>query len=88
MKNRSRVKDHTVTVTLRVDTVLYTGRLKDAVKKEKVERLVKTGAGRYSVVVAYINICEFRFLLKVSCLSLDFVWKDKGQSLGIVVQSF
>jgi hypothetical protein len=46
MKNRSPNKDHTVSVTLRVDTVLYTGRVKDAVKKYKVERLVKVGAGR------------------------------------------
>ncbi|XP_069698765.1 annulin-like isoform X1 [Periplaneta americana] len=44
MKNQSRTQDHTVTVTLRVDTVLYTGRLKDAVKKDKTERLVKAGA--------------------------------------------
>jgi hypothetical protein len=48
MKNRSPNKDHTVTVTLRVDTVLYTGRVKDAVKKDKVERLVKVGAGKCS----------------------------------------
>lgn len=44
LKNRSPNKDYTVSVTLRVDTVLYTGRVKDAVKKDKVERLVKVGA--------------------------------------------
>lgn len=56
MKNRSRSKDHTVTVTLRVDTVLYTGRHKDAVKRDKVERLVKAGAGRCSLVWSCTDI--------------------------------
>lgn len=50
MRNRSHSKDHTVTVILRVDTVLYTGRHKDDVKKEKVERLVKAGARRCPLV--------------------------------------
>ncbi|XP_059471130.1 annulin isoform X2 [Neocloeon triangulifer] len=44
MKNRSRNTDHTVTVTLRVDTVNYTGRIKEGVKKETTDRLVKAGA--------------------------------------------
>ncbi|XP_071448143.1 annulin-like isoform X2 [Hetaerina americana] len=44
MKNSSRTKDHKVTVLLRVDTVLYTGKIKEGVKKEKTERLVKAGA--------------------------------------------
>jgi hypothetical protein len=47
IRNRSHTKDHTVSVTLQVDTVLYTGRHKDAVKKEKYERPVKVGAGEY-----------------------------------------
>ncbi|XP_046385500.1 annulin-like isoform X2 [Ischnura elegans] len=44
MKNNSRTKDHTVSVLLRVDTVLYTGKIKEGVRKEKTERLVKAGA--------------------------------------------
>lgn len=44
IRNHSRTKDHTVSVTLQVDTVLYTGRHKDAVKKEKYEQLIKAGA--------------------------------------------
>ncbi|KAF4519866.1 hypothetical protein B566_EDAN005204 [Ephemera danica] len=44
MKNRSRTMDYTVVVTLRVDTVTYTGHVKDPVKKDKTERLVKGGA--------------------------------------------
>jgi hypothetical protein len=36
-----------VSITLQVDTVLYTGRHKDAVKKEKYERPVKAGAGEF-----------------------------------------
>ncbi|XP_065352069.1 annulin-like isoform X2 [Cloeon dipterum] len=43
MKNRSRTQNHTVTVTLRVDTVNYTGRIKEGVKKETTDRLVKAG---------------------------------------------
>jgi hypothetical protein len=62
MKNRSPIKDHTVSVTLRVDTVLYTGRVKDAVKKEKVERLVKMGAGRCSSLESFIKIYEFNVI--------------------------
>ncbi|XP_049802797.1 annulin isoform X1 [Schistocerca nitens] len=44
MKNRSNQQDYTVTVLLRVDTVLYTGHVKDGVKKEKAERVIKAGA--------------------------------------------
>lgn len=36
-----------MSVTLQVDTVLYTGRHKDAVKKEKYERPVAAGAGEF-----------------------------------------
>ena len=38
-----------MSVTLQVDTVLYTGRHKDAVKKEKYERPVKAGAGEFTL---------------------------------------
>ncbi|CAG2063108.1 unnamed protein product, partial [Timema podura] len=44
MKNRSRTENYTVKVILRVDAVLYTGTVKDAVKRDDVERVVKAGA--------------------------------------------
>ncbi|XP_075212942.1 transglutaminase [Lycorma delicatula] len=43
MKNKASKQDHTVTVTLRVDTVLYTGKVKDPVKKEKFVKTIKAG---------------------------------------------
>lgn len=43
MKNRSKDKDYTVSVVLRVDCVLYTGKVKDPVKKDKFRRTVKAG---------------------------------------------
>jgi transglutaminase 1 len=46
MKNRSRTADHFVTVTLRVDTVNYMGRIKEDVRKDTTDRLVKAGAGK------------------------------------------
>ena len=45
MRNRNRNEDHTVTVVLRVDTVLYTGRVKEPVKKERTVRMVRAGTG-------------------------------------------
>nr|CAD7194805.1 unnamed protein product [Timema douglasi] len=44
MKNRSRTENYTVKVILRVDAVLYTGTVKDAIKRDDVERVVKAGA--------------------------------------------
>lgn len=46
MKNRSNRQDYTVNVVLRVDTVLYTGKLKDPVRKETADCKVKAGAGK------------------------------------------
>lgn len=43
MKNKSKVKDYTVNVILRVDCVLYTGRVKDPVKKDKMTKTIKAG---------------------------------------------
>ncbi|RZF45384.1 hypothetical protein LSTR_LSTR002827 [Laodelphax striatellus] len=44
MKNKSRTKDYSISIILRVDTVIYTGKIKDSVKKEKFEIVVKAGA--------------------------------------------
>ncbi|KAJ8865859.1 hypothetical protein PR048_033382 [Dryococelus australis] len=44
MKNRSRSESHKVSVILRVDTVMYTGSVKDSVKKISEERMVTPGA--------------------------------------------
>jgi hypothetical protein len=55
MKNRNRSVDHMVTVTLRVDTVNYTGRIKEGVSKETTDRLVKAGAGYYFHCVSIQN---------------------------------
>lgn len=46
MANKSRSKDYTVDVNLRVDSVLYTGQLKGNVKLEKFERTVKAGTAQ------------------------------------------
>lgn len=43
MKNKNKSKDYTVNVILRIDCVLYTGRVKDPVKKDKVTKVVKAG---------------------------------------------
>lgn len=43
LRNRSRREDYSVTVVLRVDTVLYTGRVKEPVKKERSVRSVRAG---------------------------------------------
>ncbi|KAE8736894.1 hypothetical protein FOCC_FOCC017650 [Frankliniella occidentalis] len=43
LRNRSRQEDHHVTVVLRVDTVLYTGRVKEPVKKERSVHTVPAG---------------------------------------------
>lgn len=40
MRNRSNKNEYRVTVVLRVETVLYTGRVGDAVKRTYFERLV------------------------------------------------
>lgn len=45
LRNRSRHEDFTVSVVLRVDTVLYTGRVKEAVKKERSQHTVQAGTG-------------------------------------------
>lgn len=44
IKNRSDRKEYEVTVILRVETVLYTGRVGDPVKRWSVERVVRPGA--------------------------------------------
>ena len=46
MGNKNRGKDYTVEVTLRVDSVLYTGTIKGNVKQEKFERTVKAGTAQ------------------------------------------
>ncbi|XP_024939545.1 annulin isoform X2 [Cephus cinctus] len=43
MKNRSTTKGYRVTVILRIETVLYTGRVGDPVKRTETERLVRPG---------------------------------------------
>lgn len=42
MKNRSKDKDYTVNVVLRVDCVLYTGRVPHAVKRENYQKKIKS----------------------------------------------
>lgn len=44
--NRNRSKDYTVGVTLRVDSILYTGKLKSVIKKEVFERVIKAGTAQ------------------------------------------
>ena len=44
--NRNRNKDYNISVTLRVDSVLYTGQVKGAVKQEKFERTLKAGTAQ------------------------------------------
>ena len=39
--NRNRSKDYTLEVTLRVESVLYTGKLKSVIKKEVFQRTIK-----------------------------------------------
>ncbi|XP_046675625.1 annulin-like isoform X2 [Homalodisca vitripennis] len=41
LSNKSKDKDYKVTVILRVDTVLYTGKVEDSVRKEKFDVVVK-----------------------------------------------
>lgn len=49
LSNKNRDKDYEVTVILRVDTVLYTGKVGDSVVKEKFDILVKRKSGLYSI---------------------------------------
>lgn len=44
IKNNSSTDEHHVTVIIRVEAVLYTGRVGDAVKRDETARLVKPGA--------------------------------------------
>lgn len=44
--NRNRTKDYSIQVTLRVDSVLYTGKLKSQVKKEVFDRVLKAGTAQ------------------------------------------
>lgn len=53
MVNRNRSKDYTISIILRVDTVLYTGEVKDAVKKEKFDRVIKAGTGKFFFVLTF-----------------------------------
>ncbi|KAK9730764.1 Transglutaminase family [Popillia japonica] len=41
MKNRSRTKDYSVNVTLRVESISYVGKVKDLVKKDEYKCMVK-----------------------------------------------
>lgn len=41
MKNRSRTKDYNVNITLRVESISYTGKVKDLVKKDDYKATVK-----------------------------------------------
>lgn len=43
IKNRNSVMEYRVSVILRVETVLYTGRVGDPVKRLNIERLVRPG---------------------------------------------
>lgn len=45
MRNRSRSKDHKVSLSLRVDAVTYTGKIGDSIKREKFDVLVRAGKG-------------------------------------------
>lgn len=45
LTNKSKDKDYSVTVILRVDTVLYTGKVEDSVRKDKFDILVKKKSG-------------------------------------------
>jgi len=73
MKNQSTIKDYNVSVILRVDTVLYTGKLQDPVRKDKFERLIKSGTEEeISLSVSYddyykhlVDQCAFN----IACLA-------------------
>lgn len=49
LTNKSKDKDYSVTVILRVDTVLYTGKVEDSVRKDKFDILVKKKSGNYDI---------------------------------------
>lgn len=42
-------KDHDISVVLRADSTLYTGAVKELVKREKFERTIKGKTGTYSL---------------------------------------
>ena len=44
--NKSKSVKHSVSVTLRVDSVLYTGKPKSLVKKEKFDRTIACNSGK------------------------------------------
>lgn len=44
--NQSDDRDYTVVINLRVDSVLYTGKLQDPIKKCKSETVVKRNSGK------------------------------------------
>lgn len=43
--NKSKDKDYTISVILRVDAVMYTGKIEDSVRKDKFDILVKKKSG-------------------------------------------
>jgi transglutaminase 1 len=71
--NKNRSKDYTVVVTLRVDSVLYTGQMKGKVKQEKFERVIKAGtAQNVAMPVTYQEYAQElsdQGAYRISCLA-------------------
>lgn len=73
MSNKNRSKDYNVGVTLRVDSIYYTGKLKSTVKKQVFERTIKAGtAQNITMPVTYqeyapelVDQCSFN----IACLA-------------------
>ena len=78
--NRNRTKDYSIQVTLRVDSVLYTGKLKSTVKKEVFERVIKAGtAQNITMPVSFAEYspelsdqCDFNIACLANVKETDF----------------
>lgn len=73
MQNRSRDKDYTVDVVLRVDCVLYTGRVPNAVKRENAQKKIKAGTTeevKLNVTYAeYVKRLRDQCAFQIACLA-------------------
>lgn len=55
ISNKSCNTEYNVSVTLRVDTVLYTGKIKNLVKKQQFSTTVAAGRGKKKLADYLIN---------------------------------
>lgn len=80
MANKNRSKDYNVKVTLRVDSIYYTGKHKSTVKKQVFERAIKAGtAQNITMPVSYqeyspelVDQCSFNIACLASVLETEF----------------